>query len=92
MFEKFTVRARRAVVQAGEEARARHHDDIGTEHLLLGLIAQDDDPLTQVLQRLGLEAEAIRKWNREIVAGFHRRRRRVAQIDQPQRLAELVTG
>jgi ATP-dependent Clp protease ATP-binding subunit ClpC len=60
MFEKFTVRARRVVAHAGEEARARHHDYIGTEHLLLGLIAENDDPLRQVLRRLGLEAAAIR--------------------------------
>lgn len=38
------------------EARASHDDYIGTEHLLLGLIAEDDDPPSQVLQRLGLEA------------------------------------
>ena len=60
VLEKFTVRARRAVVQAGEEARARHHDYIGTEYLLLGLIAINDDPLMQVLERLGLEAASIR--------------------------------
>jgi ATP-dependent Clp protease ATP-binding subunit ClpC len=60
VFENFTGRARRVVVQAGEEARARRHGDIGTEHLLLGLIALNDDPLTQLLQRLGLEATSIR--------------------------------
>jgi ATP-dependent Clp protease ATP-binding subunit ClpC len=60
VFEKFTARARRAVVQAQEEARKRRHACIGTEHLLLGLIAKKEDPLVQVLRRLGLETTAIR--------------------------------
>lgn len=60
LFEKFTDRAQRAVVQAQEEARKRRHACIGTEHLLLGLIAEREDPLVQVLRRLGLETAAIR--------------------------------
>ncbi|KKB99160.1 hypothetical protein AWC17_09750 [Mycobacterium nebraskense] len=60
MFEKFTLRARQAVVLAQQEARARHHDYIGTEHLLLGLIAEKDDPIVHALHTLGLEAPAIR--------------------------------
>ena len=60
VFETYTDRARQVVMQAEEEARARHHDYIGTEHLLLGLIAINDDPLMQVLQRLGLQAASIR--------------------------------
>ena len=42
MFELFTDRARRVVVLAQEEARSLEHDYIGTEHLLLGLLAQPD--------------------------------------------------
>lgn len=40
MFERFTDSARRTVVLAQEEARGLDHHEIGTEHLLLGLIAQ----------------------------------------------------
>ena len=40
MFERFTDRARRVVVLAQEEARVLHHDYIGTEHILLGLIGE----------------------------------------------------
>ena len=36
MFERFTDRARRVVVQAQEESRRLNHSYIGTEHLLLG--------------------------------------------------------
>lgn len=60
MFEKFSHRAQRAVEQAQEEARKRRHACVGTEHLLLGLIAKREDPLVQVLRRMGLETKAIR--------------------------------
>ena len=42
MFEKFTSHARRVVVVAGDEARACDHDHIGTEHLLVGVLRQDE--------------------------------------------------
>lgn len=41
MFERFTDRARRVVVLAQEQARMLNHDYIGSEHLLLGLLADD---------------------------------------------------
>ena len=59
VFEVFTASPRRAVVQA-QEARKRRHACIGTEHLLLGLIAKNEDSLVQVLRRLGIETTAIR--------------------------------
>jgi ATP-dependent Clp protease ATP-binding subunit ClpC len=41
MFERFSDGARRVVTLAQEQARQLGHDYIGTEHLLLGLLAQD---------------------------------------------------
>ena len=38
MFERFTDRARRVLVLAQEEAKGLHHNYIGTEHILLGLV------------------------------------------------------
>jgi ATP-dependent Clp protease ATP-binding subunit ClpC len=49
MFERFTDRARRVVVLAQEEARHFDHNYIGTEHLLLGLLANADDPIAELL-------------------------------------------
>jgi ATP-dependent Clp protease ATP-binding subunit ClpA len=60
VFEKYTSCARQVVATAEEEARARRHGHVGTEHLLLGLIAVHDAPLMLVLNRLGLEAGGIR--------------------------------
>jgi ATP-dependent Clp protease ATP-binding subunit ClpA len=42
VLERFTARAREVVVLAGEEARNSGQGSIGTEHLLLGLLDQDD--------------------------------------------------
>jgi hypothetical protein len=54
MFEKFTDRARRVVVLAQEEARRLNHNYIGTEHIFLGLIAEDDGVAAMALRALGV--------------------------------------
>lgn len=41
LFTRFTVEARKAVVGAQGEARTLGHDHVGTEHLLLGALAQE---------------------------------------------------
>lgn len=66
MFERFTDRARRVVVQAREEAIALDHDFIGPEHLLLGLIHGDGLGI-RVLESLGIELGAVRHRVEEII-------------------------
>src|SRR6266568_4567874 len=61
MFERFTDRARRVVVLAQEEARMLHHDHIGTEHILLGLIREGDGVAAKALESLGISLEAVRQ-------------------------------
>jgi hypothetical protein len=60
MFERFTGEARQVVVLAQEQARALSHDHIGTEHVLLALLAQADSPVARGLAGLGLTADAAR--------------------------------
>jgi ATP-dependent Clp protease ATP-binding subunit ClpC len=55
------------VVLAQDEARALRHNFIGTEHLLLGLIREDDGLGARVLAQLGVELEAARSRVRTIV-------------------------
>jgi ATP-dependent Clp protease ATP-binding subunit ClpA len=57
MFERFTAAARNTVVLAQGEARQLHHGYVGTEHLLLGLLAQPATATCQVLVSLGLDRE-----------------------------------
>jgi ATP-dependent Clp protease ATP-binding subunit ClpC len=59
MFERFTDRARRVVVQARIEARSLRHTYIGTEHLLLGLISEDQGLGVRVLRTLGVDPEVL---------------------------------
>ena len=67
MFERFTDRARRAVVQAQEEARTLNHDFIGTEHLLLGLVGEGHGVAAKALESLGISMEAVRQRVEDIV-------------------------
>jgi ATP-dependent Clp protease ATP-binding subunit ClpC len=60
VFERFTDRARRVVVLAQEEARSLDHPYIGTEHLLLGLIAQGEGVALHALRDLGVEPDQLR--------------------------------
>jgi ATP-dependent Clp protease ATP-binding subunit ClpC len=61
MFERFDQRARRVVVRAKEEARMLNHNDIGTEHILLGLIREGDGVAAQVLAKLGADLNKMRQ-------------------------------
>ena len=60
MFERFTDRARESVVKAQEEARLFNHNYLGTEHLLLGLIAIEDGLAFKVLESLGVKLADVR--------------------------------
>ncbi|WP_055547598.1 ATP-dependent Clp protease ATP-binding subunit [Streptomyces sp. NBRC 110028] len=61
MFERFTDRARRAVVLAQEEAREHNHHHIGTEHVLLGLIREEHSPGAEFLASLGVPVAGVRE-------------------------------
>ena len=67
MFERFTDRARRVVVLAQEEARLLHHNYIGTEHILLGLIHEGEGVAAKSLESLGISLEAVRNQVEEII-------------------------
>ena len=56
-----TPPAVQAVKHALEEARALHHDHIGTEHLLLGLLRETDGIAAQTLANLGVKLEDVRE-------------------------------
>jgi ATP-dependent Clp protease ATP-binding subunit ClpA len=58
MFERFTVGARTAVMEAVEHAERLGHDWIGGEHLLLA-VATSDEPMGEVLRTNGITKERI---------------------------------
>ncbi len=56
-----TPRAKKVIEYAIEEARSLNHNYVGTEHLLLGLLREQDGVAAQVLMNLGLKLEDVRE-------------------------------
>lgn len=55
----FSPRAKRVIELAGDAASQLGHQVIGTEHLLLGLLKEDEGVAAQVLINLGLKLQAV---------------------------------
>jgi ATP-dependent Clp protease ATP-binding subunit ClpA len=60
MFERFTERARQVVVLAQDEARTLKHNYIDTEHILLGLLREQEGLAARVLDSLDITVEEVR--------------------------------
>ena len=67
MFERFSDRARRVIVLSQEEARLLNHNYIGTEHILLGLIAETEGVAARALVSLGVKLDTVRHEVEEII-------------------------
>ena len=67
MFERFTEKARRVVVYAQEEARMLNQNYIGTEHLLLGLIREQDGIAAKALESLSISLEDVHAQVEELI-------------------------
>ena len=59
--QRFTQRARRVLSLAHEEAERLHHNYLGTEHLLLGLIREEGGVAGRVLRELGLDPARVKE-------------------------------
>jgi ATP-dependent Clp protease ATP-binding subunit ClpC len=59
-FEKFSERARRVLTLAQEEAQNLNHSYIGTEHILLGLVREEEGVAAKVLVSLGASLSKVR--------------------------------
>lgn len=66
-FDKFTDKARKVLVLAQEEARGLHQPYVGTEHVFLALLKEEDGLAAQALERLGVHYEATVAAIRRIV-------------------------
>jgi ATP-dependent Clp protease ATP-binding subunit ClpA len=67
VFQRFTERARHAVVLAQDEARGLKHNYIGTEHLLLGLLREEEGLAARVLSSIDITVEGVRLQVAQIV-------------------------
>lgn len=66
-FDKFTDKARKVLVLAQEEARALHQPYVGTEHVLLALMKEQDGLAAQALDKLGVKYDDAVQCVRQIV-------------------------
>jgi len=60
MFEKFTERGRKVIVYAREEAERLQNDYLGTEHILLGTLREEDGIPVAVLRKMGIDIDQVR--------------------------------
>jgi ATP-dependent Clp protease ATP-binding subunit ClpC len=61
MQTRFTLRARKIMQLAAEEARCIGHDYIGTEHILLGIVHEGSGVAANVLMNLEVSLEEVRR-------------------------------
>ena len=71
MFRRFSPRAREVIISAQQEARALHHNYIGTEHVLLGLLRDREGVAGRALQVLGISPETVREQILDIIGEGH---------------------
>jgi ATP-dependent Clp protease ATP-binding subunit ClpC len=65
----FTPRAKKVLELSFREALQLHHDYLGTEHLLLGLIREGEGVAAQVLMQLGADLSRVRQRVIELRSG-----------------------
>jgi hypothetical protein len=60
-YDRFTERAKKVMALAKDEAKRFYHNYIGTEHLLLGLVAEGQGIAGRVLRNLGVDLPRMRE-------------------------------
>ena len=103
-FARFTKRARRVLTFAQEEARQMNHNYIGTEHLLLGLVREENGVAVRVLREMEIDPRQIRETIERVVGRGQRvprgkltltpRTKRVIElaVDEARRLGHHYIG
>jgi ATP-dependent Clp protease ATP-binding subunit ClpC len=89
VFERFTPNARQVLALAADEARELHRDYIGTEHLVLGLIREQDGLAAQTLDELGVTAAGIRA-QLEAAAGERRETGQIPFLSSAKRALDAA--
>ncbi|MEA2460165.1 MAG: ATP-dependent Clp protease ATP-binding subunit ClpB [Actinomycetota bacterium] len=59
--ERLTVKSRQAIAEAQQIAREMNHQQIGTPHLLLALLAQPEGVVLPLVQKLGVAPQSLRR-------------------------------
>jgi ATP-dependent Clp protease ATP-binding subunit ClpC len=91
IFARFTDQARQVVSQAAQEAQLLRHGHVGTEHLLLALVFDDEGLAAKALESLGLSLGDVRQQVTAITGqGEHGTPGRIPFTPQAKRVLELA--
>ena len=61
MFERFTERAQKVLLYAKQEAQVLNHGYVGTEHILLGLLKEQDGIPKKILNDAGITIDGVKR-------------------------------
>ncbi len=86
----FTRAARRVLKLAHQEAERMHHGQIGTEHLLLGLLREKEGIATLVLNDLGLQSGDVQHWAERLSTVRRSSRLLSAEIELTPRTKRVI--
>ena len=64
----YTVKAKKAIDIAGKMSKSVHHNYIGTEHLLIGLLKENSGVAAKILNENGVELDKIVDLIKELIA------------------------
>lgn len=61
MFQRFNERAQKVIIYAQEEAQYLQHGYVGTEHILLGILREEEGPARTLLNNMGVTIDSVRE-------------------------------
>ncbi len=91
MWQRFTERTRRVIFFAQEEAARLGENYVGTEHLLLGLVRENDSVAARILERLGVNLGRVRQEiERQVARGDGRLGQEMQLTPRAKRVIDLA--
>jgi len=92
MFKRYTEKAKRAIMIAQEEAINLNHEYIGTEHILIGLIKEEEGVASQVLRQLGVNIDkVVEEVERLVGKGEYQQVGEIAFTPRAKKILELAS-
>ncbi len=89
MFGRFTERSQKVLALAQEEAVRLGHHNIGTEHILLGLVKEGEGIAAKALQALNISLEKVQKEVESLIGKGHEKPMSVSYTPRAKKVIEL---
>ena len=66
-YNKYTIKAQEVINEAANIANGEDHSEIGSEHLLLALLKQEDGLIKPLLERIGIPVNSLIEKTQKLV-------------------------